>query len=73
MNNIAIPIQIALTILGKGVDVITPPFGYVAIKSSNVGEGAISACVNLESNYRTLAAIKITKKNHLHRSDACHR
>lgn len=59
MNNGTIPIQIALKLLGKGGEIITTPFSYVATTSSIVWEGCTPAFVDIESNYWTIDPDKI--------------
>jgi len=59
MNNGTIPIQIALKLLGKGGEIITTPFSYVATTSSIVWEGCIPVFVDIESNYWTIDPDKI--------------
>jgi dTDP-4-amino-4,6-dideoxygalactose transaminase len=59
MNNGTIPIQIALKLLGKGGEIITTPFSYIATTSSIVWEGCTPVFVDIESNYWTLDPDKI--------------
>lgn len=59
MNNGTIPIQIALKLLGKGGEIITTPFSYVATTSSIVWEGCTPVFVDIESNYWTIDPDKI--------------
>jgi dTDP-4-amino-4,6-dideoxygalactose transaminase len=59
MNNGTIPIQIALKLLGKGGEIITTPFSYVATTSSILWEGCTPVFVDIESNYWTIDPDKI--------------
>ena len=59
MNNGTIPIQIALKLLGKGGEIITTPFSYVATTSSIVWEGCTPVFVDIEPNYWTIDPDKI--------------
>jgi dTDP-4-amino-4,6-dideoxygalactose transaminase len=59
MNNGTIPIQIALKLLGKGGEIITTPFSYVATTSSIVWEGCTPVFVDVEPNYWTIDPEKI--------------
>lgn len=59
MNNGTIPIQIALKLLGKGGEIITTPFSYVATTSSVVWEGCTPVFVDIEPNYWTIDPDKI--------------
>ena len=59
MNNGTIPIQIALKLLGKGGEIITTPFSYVATTSSILWEGCTPVFVDIEPNYWTIDPDKI--------------
>jgi dTDP-4-amino-4,6-dideoxygalactose transaminase len=59
MNNGTIPIQIALKILGKGGEIITTPFSYVATTSSIVWENCTPIFVDIEPNFLTIDPNKI--------------
>jgi dTDP-4-amino-4,6-dideoxygalactose transaminase len=59
MNNGTVPIQIALKLLGKGGEIITTPFSYVATTSSIVWEGCTPVFVDIELNYWTIDPDKI--------------
>ncbi len=59
MNNGTIPIQIALKLLGKGGEIITTPFSYVATTSSIVWEGCTPVFVDIEPNCWTIDPDKI--------------
>jgi len=59
MNNGTIPIQIALKVLGKGGEVITTPFSYVATTSAIVWEGCTPGFVDIHPKYLTIYETKI--------------
>lgn len=59
MNNGTIPLQIALKILGKGGEVITTPFSYVATTSAIVWEGCTPVFVDIHPDYLTIDETKI--------------
>lgn len=59
MNNGTMPIQIALKLLGKGGEIITTPFSYVATTSSIVWEGCTPVFVDIEPKYWTIDPGKI--------------
>jgi dTDP-4-amino-4,6-dideoxygalactose transaminase len=59
MNNGTIPIQIALKILGKGCEVITTPFSYVATTSAIVWENLKPVFVDIDQDYLTIDENKI--------------
>jgi len=59
MNNGTIPIQIALKILGKGSEVITTPFSYVATTSSIVWENLTPIFVDIDPEYLTIDEKKV--------------
>ena len=59
MNNGTIPLQIALKILGKGGEIITTPFSYVATASAIVWEGCTPVFVDIHPEYLTIDESKI--------------
>ncbi len=59
MTNGTIPIQIALKILGKGGEIITTPFSYVATTSSIVWEHCKPVFVDIDPEYLTIDEAKI--------------
>jgi dTDP-4-amino-4,6-dideoxygalactose transaminase len=59
MNNGTIPIQIALKLLGRGGEIITTPFSYVATTSSILWEGCTPVFVDIEPNCWTIDPDKI--------------
>jgi dTDP-4-amino-4,6-dideoxygalactose transaminase len=59
MNNGTIPLQIALKLLGKGGEIITTPFSYVATTSSIVWEGCQPVFVDIHPEYLTIDETKI--------------
>jgi dTDP-4-amino-4,6-dideoxygalactose transaminase len=59
MNNGTIPLQIALKLLGKGGEIITTPFSYVATTSSIVWESCKPVFVDIDSKYWTIDPLKI--------------
>ena len=59
MNNGTIPLQIALKLLGKGGEVITTPFSYVATTSAIVWENCIPVYVDIHPEYLTIDETKI--------------
>lgn len=59
MNNGTIPLQIALKLLGKGGDIITTPFSYVATTSSILWEGCKPVFVDIDPMYWTIDPEKI--------------
>jgi dTDP-4-amino-4,6-dideoxygalactose transaminase len=54
MNNGTTPIQIALKIFGKGGEVITTPFSYVATTSAIVWENCTPVFVDIDPNTLTI-------------------
>lgn len=58
-NNGTVPIQIALKLLGKGGEVITTPFSYVATTSSIVWENCTPVFVDIHPEYLTIDESKI--------------
>lgn len=59
MNNGTIPLQIALKLLGKGGEVITTPFSYVATTSAIVWENCTPVFVDIHPEYLTINETKI--------------
>jgi len=59
MNNGTIPLQIALKILGKGGEIITTPFSYVATTSAIVWENCTPVFVDIEPDFLTIDPAKI--------------
>lgn len=59
MNNGTIPIQIALKLLGKGGEVITTPFSYVATTSAIIWEQCTPVFVDIHPEYLTIDETKI--------------
>jgi dTDP-4-amino-4,6-dideoxygalactose transaminase len=58
-NNGTIPLQIALKLLGKGGEVITTPFSYVASTSAIVWENCTPVFVDINPEYLTIDETKI--------------
>jgi dTDP-4-amino-4,6-dideoxygalactose transaminase len=54
MNNGTIPLQIALKLLGKGGEIITTPFSYVATTAAIVWENCTPVFVDINSEYLTI-------------------
>jgi dTDP-4-amino-4,6-dideoxygalactose transaminase len=59
MTNGTLPLQIALKAFGKGGEVITTPFSYVATTSSIVWEGCTPVFVDIHPDYLTIDETKI--------------
>ncbi len=59
MNNGTIPLQIALKLLGKGGEVITTPFSYIATTAAIVWEGCTPVFVDIHPEYLTIDETKI--------------
>jgi dTDP-4-amino-4,6-dideoxygalactose transaminase len=59
MTNGTLPIQIALNAYGKGGEVITTPFSYVATTASIVWEHCIPVFVDIHPEYLTIDETKI--------------
>jgi dTDP-4-amino-4,6-dideoxygalactose transaminase len=59
MNNGTIPLQIALKILGKGGEIITTPFSYVATTAAIVWEQCTPIFVDIHPEYLTIDETKI--------------
>ena len=58
-NNGTIPLQIALKLLGKGGDIITTPFSYVATTAAIVWENCTPVFVDIHPEYLTIDETKI--------------
>ncbi len=58
-NNGTIPLQIALKLLGKGGEIITTPFSYVATTAAIVWENCIPVFVDIHPEYLTIDETKI--------------
>lgn len=58
-NNGTIPIQIALKLFGKGGEIITTPFSYVATSAAIVWENCTPVFVDIDSEYLTIDETKI--------------
>ena len=59
MNNGTIPLQIAIKLLGKGGEIITTPFSYVATTSSIVWENCTPVFVDIHPERFTIDVEKI--------------
>ena len=59
MNNGTIPIQIALKLLGRGGEIITTPFSYVATTAAIVWENCTPVFVDIHPEYLTIDETKI--------------
>jgi dTDP-4-amino-4,6-dideoxygalactose transaminase len=59
MTNGTLPIQVALKVLGKGGEIITTPFSYVATTSSIVWENCTPVFVDIHPEYLTIDEEKI--------------
>lgn len=59
MNNGTIPLQIALKLLGKGGEIITTPFSYVATTAAIVWENCTPIFVDIHPEYLTIDETKI--------------
>ena len=59
MTNGTLPLQIAVKLLGKGGEIITTPFSYVATTSSIVWEGCTPVFVDIHPEYLTIDETKI--------------
>jgi dTDP-4-amino-4,6-dideoxygalactose transaminase len=62
MNNGTIPIQIALSSLPIGSEVITTPFSYVATTSAIIWQNLIPKFVDIDENFLTIDENKIESK-----------
>ncbi len=58
-NNGTIPLQIAIKLLGKGGEIITTPFSYVATTASIVWENCTPVFVDIHPEYLTIDETKI--------------
>lgn len=58
-NNGTVPLQIALKLLGKGGEIITTPFSYVATTASIVWENCTPVFVDIHPEYLTIDETKI--------------
>ncbi len=58
-NNGTIPLQIALKIFGKGGEIITTPFSYVATSAAIVWENCTPIFVDIHPEYLTIDETKI--------------
>jgi dTDP-4-amino-4,6-dideoxygalactose transaminase len=58
-NNGTIPLQIALKLLGKGGEIITTPFSYVATTAAIVWESCTPVFVDIHADYLTIDETKI--------------
>ncbi|MCV9931885.1 DegT/DnrJ/EryC1/StrS family aminotransferase [Flavobacterium sp. LS1R47] len=58
-NNGTIPIQIALKLFGKGGEIITTPFSYVATSAAIVWENCKPVFVDIHPDYLTIDETKI--------------
>lgn len=59
MNNGTIPLQIALKLLGKGGEIITTPFSYVATTAAIVWGNCTPVFVDIHPDYLTIDETKI--------------
>lgn len=59
MTNGTLPIQIALKLFGKGGEIITTPFSYVATTSSIVWENCTPVFVDIHPDYLTIDETQI--------------
>jgi len=58
-NNGTLPLQIALKLLGKGGEIITTPFSYIATTSAIIWEDCIPVFVDIHPEYLTIDETKI--------------
>ncbi|WP_264535048.1 DegT/DnrJ/EryC1/StrS family aminotransferase [Flavobacterium sp. N1736] len=58
-NNGTLPLQIALKLFGKGGEIITTPFSYVATTAAIVWENCKPVFVDIHPNYLTIDETKI--------------
>ena len=58
-NNGTVPLQIALKLLGKGGEIITTPFSYVATTAAIVWENGTPVFVDIHPEYLTIDETKI--------------
>jgi dTDP-4-amino-4,6-dideoxygalactose transaminase len=59
MNNGTIPLQIAVKLLGKGGEIITTPFSYVATTAAIVWENCTPVFVDIHPDYLTIDETQI--------------
>jgi dTDP-4-amino-4,6-dideoxygalactose transaminase len=59
VNNGTVPLQIAIKLLGKGGEIITTPFSYVATTASIVWEGCTPVFVDIHPEHLTIDETKI--------------
>jgi len=59
VNNGTIPLQIALKLLGKGGEIITTPFSYVATTAAIVWEHCTPVFVDIDPDFLTIDETKI--------------
>ena len=59
LNNGTVPLQIALKLLGRGGEVITTPFSYVATTAAIVWENCTPVFVDIHPDYLTIDETKI--------------
>lgn len=59
MNNGTIPLQIAMKLLGRGGEVITTPFSYVATTAAIIWENCTPVFVDIHPEYLTIDESKI--------------
>jgi dTDP-4-amino-4,6-dideoxygalactose transaminase len=59
MNNGTVPLQIALKLLGKGGEIITTPFSYVATTAAIVWESCTPVFVDIHPDYFTIDETQI--------------
>jgi dTDP-4-amino-4,6-dideoxygalactose transaminase len=59
MNNGTVPLQIALKLLGKGGEIITTPFSYVATTAAIVWENCTPVFVDIHPDYFTIDETQI--------------
>ncbi len=58
-NNGTVPLQIALKLLGKGGEIVTTPFSYVATTAAIVWENCTPVFVDIHPEYLTIDETKI--------------
>lgn len=58
-NNGTVPLQIALKLFGKGGEIITTPFSYVATTAAIVWENCTPVFVDIQPDYLTIDETKI--------------
>jgi len=61
-SNGTVPLQIALKLLGKGGEIITTPFSYIATTSAIVWENCKPVFVDIHPDYLTIDETKIEKE-----------